>query len=108
MYCVKCGTELPDTAYYCGHCGAATRLAPPAPPAEPLMRSATDRKIAGVCGGLARYFAMDSTVMRLIWLLLTFGLPPAGILGYIAAWILMPVEPVGVFHMPRAGSETVS
>jgi phage shock protein PspC (stress-responsive transcriptional regulator) len=37
---------------------------------------------------------MDATLVRVLWLLLTFGLPPAGILGYIAAWIIMPVEPL--------------
>jgi phage shock protein PspC (stress-responsive transcriptional regulator) len=61
---------------------------------EPLYRTLGDRKIAGVCGGFARYTAMDATLVRVLWLLLTFGLPPAGILGYIAAWIIMPVEPV--------------
>jgi phage shock protein PspC (stress-responsive transcriptional regulator) len=61
------------------------------------MRSATNRKIAGVCAGLARYTNMDATVMRILWLLLLFGLPPAGLLGYIAAWIIMPVEPLPVY-----------
>jgi phage shock protein PspC (stress-responsive transcriptional regulator) len=72
---------------------------------EPLMRSITDRKIAGVCGGFAKYMGMDSTVIRVLWLLLTFGLPPAGLLGYIAAWILMPVEPVRVYSTPAPASE---
>jgi phage shock protein PspC (stress-responsive transcriptional regulator) len=68
--------------------------------AEPLQRSITDKKIAGVCGGFAKYMQMDPTVVRILWLLLTFGLPPAGLLGYIAAWILMPPEPVRVFTTP--------
>ena len=106
MYCTRCGTELPDKACYCCQCGVATGLAPQ-PPFEPLMRSATDRKIAGVCAGMARYFVMDVTVMRILWLLLAFGLPPAGILGYLAAWLLMPLEPVRVYHMPPANAETV-
>jgi phage shock protein C len=61
------------------------------------MRSQTDKKIAGVCAGLAKYAAMDPTIVRVLWLLLTFGLPPAGILGYIAAWIIIPPEPVPVY-----------
>jgi phage shock protein PspC (stress-responsive transcriptional regulator) len=61
------------------------------------MRSVTDKKIAGVCAGLAKYTAMDPAIVRILWLLLTFGLPPAGVLGYIAAWIIMPVEPVPVY-----------
>jgi phage shock protein C len=72
------------------------------------MRSTTDKKIAGVCGGLAKYTAMDPTLMRVLWLLLTLGLPHAGIIGYIAAWILMPVEPVRMYEMPPAATPTVS
>ena len=53
-----------------------------------------DRKIAGVCAGFANYASMDPTVVRILWLVLTFGLPPAGVVGYIAAWIIMPNEPV--------------
>jgi phage shock protein PspC (stress-responsive transcriptional regulator) len=94
MFCTKCGVEIREGDFYCGKCGTATSDAPKPAPAEPLYRSATDKKIGGVCGGLARYFSMDPTLMRVLWLLLTFGLPPAGIIGYIAAWILMPMEPV--------------
>jgi phage shock protein C len=97
MFCTKCGTELEGKDLYCGQCGAPTGRAP-AP--EPLMRSMTDKKIAGVCAGLAKYTGMDPTIMRILWLLLTFGLPPAGVLGYIAAWILMPPEPVRVYATP--------
>lgn len=54
-----------------------------------LYKSATDRKLAGVCGGLAEYFNVDSTVMRLIWaaLVLACGL---SIWVYIIAWLVMP------------------
>lgn len=93
MYCTKCGVELEEEDFYCRKCGAATPSVPTPAAPETLYRSLTDKKIAGVCGGLARYVRMDSTIVRILWLLLTFGLPPAGILGYVAAWILMPVEP---------------
>ena len=106
MYCVKCGTELPETAFYCLQCGTSTSRVPETP-AGPIMRSATDKKIAGVCGGLARYLAMDPTVMRILWLLMLFGLPPAGVLGYIAAWILMPLEPVRVYVTPQPNTGTL-
>ena len=100
MFCTRCGTGLDERNFYCGHCGARTARAPQPMIPEPLMRSATDRKISGVCGGLAKYTAMDPTIMRILWLLLLFGLPPAGLLGYIAAWILMPMEPVRVYATP--------
>ena len=54
-----------------------------------LYRSKTDRKIAGVCGGIAEYFGIDSTLVRLGWILFTFA-GGSGILAYIIAWIIMP------------------
>ena len=100
MFCTKCGTELEARDYYCGQCGAPTPNAPDRTVPEPLVRSLTDRKVAGVCAGLAKNLGMDPTIVRVLWLLLTFGLPPAGILGYIAAWIIMPVEPVRIYTTP--------
>jgi phage shock protein C len=61
-------------------------------PAAKLRRSRHDKKIAGVCGGVAEYLAVDSTLIRLIWLMLAF-FGGWGILGYIVAWIIMPQEP---------------
>ena len=54
-----------------------------------LRKSLTDRKIFGVCGGIAEYFGVDSTVVRLIWAIavVIFG---AGLLAYIVAAIVMP------------------
>ncbi|WP_298817025.1 PspC domain-containing protein [Chloroflexus sp.] len=55
-----------------------------------LTRSATDSMIGGVCGGLARYFGIDSTIVRLIFVLAVLsGLSP---LIYIVLWIIMPKE----------------
>jgi phage shock protein C len=54
-----------------------------------LTRSSSDRMIAGVCGGLAKYFAVDPVLVRLIFVLvsLTSGI---GILLYPVLWVLMP------------------
>ncbi len=54
-----------------------------------LYRSKKDRKIAGVCGGVAEYLNVDSTIVRLIWALsiLLWG---AGLIAYIIAWIVIP------------------
>lgn len=54
-----------------------------------LYRSQTDKMIAGVCGGIAEYFGIDSTLVRLGWILFTFA-GGSGILAYIIAWIIMP------------------
>lgn len=54
-----------------------------------LYRSREDRKIAGVCGGIAEYFDIDSTLVRLGWVLFMFA-GGSGILAYFIAWIIMP------------------
>lgn len=54
-----------------------------------LRRSQSDRKVAGVCGGIAEYFSVDSTLVRLGWVLFLFA-GGSGVLAYIIAWIVMP------------------
>jgi phage shock protein C len=95
MFCTKCGVELEERDGYCYQCGAATGRQTGRPGTQArLMRTRFDKKIAGVCGGMAKYLAMDPTFMRVLWLLLLFALPPAGLIGYFAAWIVMPKEPL--------------
>jgi len=54
-----------------------------------LSRSKQDRKIAGVCGGVAEYLEVDPTLVRLVWVMLAlFG--GWGLIGYLIAWIIMP------------------
>lgn len=57
-----------------------------------LTKSRTDRMIDGVCGGVAAYFNLDPTLVRIAWVLLTI-LGGSGILLYIAAMILVPKDP---------------
>jgi len=58
-----------------------------------LYRSPTDKKIAGVCGGLAEYFSIDPTIIRVVFVLLLLpgGLP--GFIPYIILWVALPVQP---------------
>ncbi|MBK7256359.1 MAG: PspC domain-containing protein [Ignavibacteriae bacterium] len=58
-----------------------------------LTKSRTDRMIDGVCGGVAAYFGVDPTLVRVAWVLVTL-LGGSGIILYIAAMILMPKAPV--------------
>jgi len=58
-----------------------------------LYRSRKDSKIAGVCGGIAEYFNVDSTIIRLL-AVLTIFFGGGGIIAYIIAWIIVPLEPV--------------
>ena len=57
-----------------------------------LYRSRKDTKIAGVCGGIAEYFNIDSNIIRLLAVLTIFG--GGGIIAYIIAWIILPLESV--------------
>lgn len=57
-----------------------------------LYRFRTDRKIAGVCGGLAAYFGIDPVIPRLIWVVLALG-AGVGILAYLICWLVIPTEP---------------
>ena len=94
MFCTKCGLQLDDQARFCSQCGASTGKELPPGVVRKLTRSVVNKKIAGVCGGMAAYLDADPVLVRVLWLILTFALPPAGIIGYIAAWIVMPQEPL--------------
>lgn len=61
-----------------------------------LYRSRTDRMLAGVCGGLARYFNIDPTIVRILFVLLALPGGVPGPLIYLFLWILVPEEPVGM------------
>ncbi len=61
-------------------------------PYKKLWRSRTDRKIAGVCGGLGDYFHVDSLWIRLIFVLF-FLAGGAAFLVYLVMWLLVPIEP---------------
>lgn len=58
-----------------------------------LYRSKTDKKLAGVCGGLAEYTDTDPTIWRLVFVLLALpgGLP--GVIPYILMWLVVPEQP---------------
>ena len=59
-----------------------------------LFRSKTDRKITGVCGGIAAYFNIDSTTVRVIWAVISLiSTTIPGILIYVVCALLIPEEP---------------
>jgi phage shock protein C len=67
------------------------------------MRSRTDRKIAGVCAGLAQYLDLDTSLVRILWFFvgIVSGIFP-GIIAYVLAWIIIPEEPL---RLPVAASQ---
>ena len=74
--------------------------------ARRLARSRLDRKVAGVCGGLADYFNLDPTVVRVVWAILAVvpGGIVLGLVAYIVAWFIMPSQP----SMSTAPAATVA
>jgi len=64
-----------------------------------LYRSRTEKMVAGVCGGLAQYFNVDPTIIRLLWVFITL-IGGAGVLAYIILWIVVPQEPAAPMTRP--------
>jgi phage shock protein PspC (stress-responsive transcriptional regulator) len=110
MTCTSCHREIADEASYCQFCGrrqgARATLFP-----KPLRRSQVDRKLAGICGGIARYLDTDPVFIRVAWVILSIvpGTILLGVLAYVVAWIIVPeAEPgsepviVGAKRMQRS------
>jgi len=99
MYCCNCAKQMEAEANFCSACGAARPQANPvggdAEKRLGLSRVRAGRKIAGVCGGIARYFDFDVTLVRILWIVLTLvpPLPGAGLVAYVVCWVAMPQEP---------------
>jgi phage shock protein PspC (stress-responsive transcriptional regulator) len=101
MVCPNCRRDITEYSNFCYFCGTRQHVATagPAPAQKRLMRSAVDSKIAGVCGGIAEYLGVDSTIIRLIWVLLIFLPVPIfpAFIGYFVAWLVMPQAPLPVY-----------
>ena len=59
------------------------------PPGQKLYKSSSDRRIAGVCGGIGEYFQIDSNIIRIFWVMATLGSFGFGILAYLALAIFL-------------------
>jgi phage shock protein C len=104
MYCIHCGGEIADSSNFCSSCGGKQRQRTSH---KQLTLSATDKKMAGVCGGIAEYLDVDPTIVRLIWVALSVvpGGFVGGALAYFLAWIIIPKAPA--FAPTPAGAPSV-
>ena len=71
-----------------------------APPRRRLARSNTDRRIAGVCGGLAEHFDVDPTIVRVAWVIMSIvaGAVVFGVIAYLVAWFILPPAPAATLQ----------
>jgi phage shock protein C len=97
MYCSSCGKNIGENPAFCQFCGTRVAPTPPTPafappPKRPFARFSADKKIAGVCGGVARYFDLDASLVRALWLLCVL-LGGTGLVAYVVLWIVMPLDP---------------
>jgi phage shock protein C len=91
MYCNACGKAIAEDGRFCSYCGNVVGV-PPTP--KKLIRLRSDRKIAGVCSGLAHYLDLDVSLVRILWFFITLacGIVP-GVVAYLLAWIIIPEGP---------------
>ena len=59
-----------------------------------LYRSRGERKIAGVCGGIAAYMGIDPVIPRLVWAVFALA-AGVGVVAYLICWLVIPSEPAG-------------
>ena len=64
-----------------------------------LYKSLTDKKVCGVCGGLAKYLSIDVTLVRLVWAIVTLCTVGTGLLAYIICAAIMPDEPSDIIDI---------
>lgn len=93
MFCSSCGVPLEEQFAYCHHCGRPTHPDRTSPWGVPrrLARPLWEKKIGGVCAGFARYFDVDVSLMRILWLVVSL-VTGVGFIAYLIAWIAMPAE----------------
>lgn len=109
MYCPSCGIEIPDSSRYCQQCGASTGkngfTSTAGKPGPVLSRPRDDKKIAGVCAGIARYLGIDVTLVRIVMLVLAVWPPALGLIVYIVCWIVMPQDSL-LLAAPKHATES--
>ncbi len=118
MYCRNCGIQIGTEDKFCRECGQQTTVGSESRGqsasgyVDPrrLTRVVDGKKIAGVCAGLAHYFDVDVTLVRLLVVLGIFFSCGLVLLAYIIAWVIMPLDSRIPPFRPAAtaGTQTVA
>lgn len=101
MVCANCGKQIAENSNFCYFCGSRQYVSAGGPGAIPrpvnerkLYRSTSNKSIAGVLGGFAEYLDIDPTLLRVVYVLVTFFTGIIfGALAYVVAWLVMDEGP---------------
>ncbi len=95
--CVRCGkavcaedSVIIDGKLYCKEC---SKTIGSTGPSKKLYKSRRNKILCGICGGLADYFGIDPTIIRVIWILFCLA-GGSGVIAYIILCLVMPEEPM--------------
>jgi phage shock protein PspC (stress-responsive transcriptional regulator) len=101
MFCTHCGNEISNNERFCAQCGNPANPAPtPGATTRRLALDIANKKIAGVCAGIAAYLGWDVTLIRILFLAGIFA-SGASILVYLVCWIAMPRNDAPAFSVAR-------
>ena len=106
MYCTNCGQAMDGAARFCSQCGKGTGQQESQPRStgyyapRKVYRLMYDKKIAGVCAGLAKYLDLDVSLVRILTLCIAL-FTGVGFLGYLLAWIVLPKD-YGIMNPPQS------